>query len=264
MPESDVPPVSAWFQDGFHRFLRRLLRSHFYAIAIERRSRQQLQIDPSLPLIVYGNHPAWWDPLIAHFLNHMLFGDRQFYAPIDAEALQKYRVFGKLGFYGVRLQSTRGAAAFLKQSRTILNTPGTSIWMTPEGRFSDIRDHEAELMPGLPHLCSQMRSGYVLPLALEYVFWDERLPLCLAKAGQPIDASLYPSLAKGDWSRLLGDRLRSTQRELATLAIARSSEPFDNLLVGGRGAGAIYDAFRRLKSWLTGERFDAIHGEQFK
>ena len=48
--------------------------------------------------------------MIAHFLNRTLFPTRQFYAPIDADALQQYPVFGKLGFYGVNMDTTSGAA----------------------------------------------------------------------------------------------------------------------------------------------------------
>ncbi len=150
------------------RFLRPFIRRHFHAIAIERQSRCEDSLDKTAPLIVYGNHPSWWDPLVAHFLNQTLFPDRQFYAPIDQEALEQYRVLGKLGFYGVRLNTTSGAAAFLKQSMAILGHGGTAIWITPEGQFADARDHSAELMPGLAHLCTRMNDGWALPLALEY------------------------------------------------------------------------------------------------
>jgi 1-acyl-sn-glycerol-3-phosphate acyltransferase len=250
MPQQhDVPHVPGWFQNGFHGFLRPFLSRHFHAIAIHRDSRCGAETPADVPLLVYGNHPSWWDPLVAHFLNRSLFPDRQFYAPIDAEALEQYRVFGKLGFYGVRLNTTRGAADFLKQSLAILRKPGTAIWLTPEGRFSDIRDHSAELMPGLSHLCSRMDSGCVLPLALEYVFWNERLPVCLARFGQPL------------W---IDGRLRQTQMELSQCAIQRSSDSFDNLLRGTSGAGGFYDFFRRLKSWSRLKRFRPQHGNQFE
>ena len=94
---TSVPHVAGWFQNGFHRFLRRYLKRHFHTIAIDRDSRSSLIVDDDQPLIVYGNHPSWWDPLIAHFLNRSLFPNRQFYAPIDADALEQYKVFANLG-----------------------------------------------------------------------------------------------------------------------------------------------------------------------
>jgi 1-acyl-sn-glycerol-3-phosphate acyltransferase len=263
--QSNQPPiVPAWFQNGFHRFLKPYLQRHFHAIAIERESLATAQIEVNLPLIVYGNHPSWWDPLIAHFLNRTLFPGRQFYAPIDAVALEQYQVFAKLGFFGVDLASTAGAGTFLKQCAAILQSQGTAIWITPEGRFADVRDQQAELMPGLAHLCCKQAQGVVLPVALEYLFWDERLPVCLVKLGKPIQIANHREVSKPVWNELVTTRLRQTQAELAQLAMARSSQPFENLLLGKTGAGGTYDIFRRLKSLATGRRFRAKHGKQFE
>lgn len=265
MPKKhDVPHVPGWFQDGFHGFLKPFLGRHFHAIGIHADSLPHTKVDPDQPLLIYGNHPSWWDPLIAHFLNRRLFSGRQFYAPIDAEALEQYRVFGKLGFYGVRLNSSSGAAAFLKQSTAILAKPGTAIWLTPEGRFSDVRDHSAELMPGLAHLCHRMERGLVIPLALEYVFWNERLPVCLARLGDPICIEQNRELTKADWNRRVTTALRETQTELSQCAMQRSADSFENLIRGRAGAGGFYDFFRRLKSWSRLKRFRPQHGNQFE
>ncbi|TWU46887.1 lysophospholipid acyltransferase family protein [Rubripirellula reticaptiva] len=259
-----VPPVAKWFQNGFHRFLKPYLRRHFHAIAIERESRCGAAVCCDGPLIVYGNHPSWWDPMVAHFLNLTLFPGRQFRAPIAAEALAHYKVLAKLGFYGVQMDSVAGTARFLKQSNQILDSSTSSIWMTPEGRFADARDHREKLMPGLAHLCSRRSDGWVLPLALEYVFWDERLPVCLARLGVPIRISDHASLLKPQWNDQLQQSLRENQFRLAELAIARSSDPFDNLLMGKRGAGGVYEWTRRMKSLVTGNKFRSEHGSQFK
>ena len=257
-----VPPVSNWLQNGFHRFLNFYLRRHFHTIAIDRESRCDADIDPDLPLIVYGNHPSWWDPLLAHYLNRVLFPQRQFYAPIDAVAIQQYKVFAKLGFYGVEMNAKSGAVSFLKQSTAILNAGDTAIWMTPEGRFADVRDHTATLMPGLAHLCSKMDRGYVMPIVLEYSFWEERLPECLVRMGPPVDVS--QAFTKTEWADKLETQLRSTQTELARQVTERNAVPFQNLLSGKRGAGGLYDFFRRAKSLVTGKRFRASHGDKFE
>jgi len=259
-----VPAVPAWFQNGFHRFLRPFLKRHFHAVAVETECRKTLGVAPDEPLIIYGNHPAWWDPLIAHFLNRSLFADRQFYAPIDADALEQYSVFGKLGFYGVRMNTTSGAAAFLKQTTAILEKRQTAIWITPEGRFADVRDRDAELMPGLAHVCAKIKRGYVVPLALEYPFWDERLPVCLAMFGEPARISDWGTASKLEWREKLSTDLRGTQDQLARLAMGRSSDPFDDLLMGKAGAGLFYDTFRRVRSVFSRTKFRNKHGEQFE
>lgn len=261
-----IAPPAAWFQNGFHRFLESYLKRHFHAIAIDRSGWQACQeacADTSIPLIVYCNHPSWWDPLIAHFINRRLFGPRQFYAPIAASALEKYKVFERLGFFGVETESSRGAASFLRTTAELFRREQTSLWLTPEGRFADARDHSAELMPGLPHLCSGMSAGIVVPLSLEYVFWEERLPECLLRIGEVVSLAELSIETKSQWAGELTKRLRENQSQLATLAIARCSEPFDNLLCGKQGVSGVYDFGRRLKSWLSFRRFHAAHGKQF-
>ncbi len=263
-PDHAVPPVQAWFQNGFHRFLRPYLRRHFHAVAIERDSLARVRIDDSLPLVVYSNHPSWWDPLIGHFLHRVAFPNRQFYAPIDAAALEHYGVFEKLGFYGVRLESLHGARAFLTKSLAIASAAGTAIWITPEGRFRDARDHAAELMPGLPHLCRRMETGVAVPLALEYAFWDERLPNCFARFGPPIPVDDSPRLSKPEWDRMLTAAMRANQAALAEHVIRRRDDPFENLLRGRLGAGGVYDTMRRMKAWARGRAFRATHGDHFQ
>ena len=104
--------------------------------------------------------------------------------------------FEKLGFFGVQLQTRTGAAEFLSRSRSILGDRQTALWITPEGRFADVRDHDASLQPGLAHLCSKSDHLIALPLALEYVFWEERLPVCLAAIGVPQVSSEAPGRSK--------------------------------------------------------------------
>lgn len=248
---SEVPRVPAWFQNGFHQFLQRYLRRHFHRIGVHHSWGDQVPNDNALPLIVYGNHPSWWDPLIAHFANRCLFPGRQFYAPIDAASLQQYRVFEKLGFFGVQLGSRRGAEAFLKQSLAILGSGHTALWMTPQGRFVDPRDPAVPLRPGLAHLCTRLHKGWVIPVAIEYLFWDERLPECLIHLGAALRVEEFTDLSKSRWRDLLASRLDESQRRLAELTVARSFEPFDSLLGGRVGPGGWYEAARRVKAWLS-------------
>ncbi|MEM9646715.1 MAG: lysophospholipid acyltransferase family protein [Planctomycetota bacterium] len=265
----DLPKIPAWFQNGFHRFLGPYLRRHFHAIAVESESLRHAEIDIDQPLIVYANHPSWWDPLLAHFLNKTLFSGRQFWAPIDAEALKQYEVFKKLGFFGVQSESKSGASTFLRMSQRVLEVGGNparckgALWITPEGRFADARDRTAPLMPGLAHVCHRMTSGRVIPLAMEYVFWDERSPMCLVRLGDPILIGEGSPSDKTAWAERLAGMLRQNQDQLASLAIARNSKPFTNLLAGKSGAGGIYDWMRRGKSFLSGKEFRPNHGDQF-
>lgn len=257
---------AAWFQNGFHRFLETYLKRHFHVIAVETDSIPSDDLipgDSSTPMIVYCNHPSWWDPLLAHFINSRCFVPRQLYAPIDASALERYQVLERLGFFGVDLTSTSGAASFLRTTTELFQRESSALWLTPEGRFADPRDHSAELMPGLSHLCWKLRTGIVVPLSLEYVFWEERLPECLFRFGEIVRIEHFSERTKVQWSDDLAARLRANQTRLAELSIARSAQPFTNLLRGKQGARGVYDWARRMKAWTTGKSFRAAHGEKF-
>ncbi|TWU34173.1 hypothetical protein Q31b_56440 [Novipirellula aureliae] len=260
----EPPPVSLWLQSGFRSFIRGYLRRHFHSIAVVDNDVWNFVFPEDQPLIFYCNHPSWWDPLLVHFFNETRFPKRQFYAPIDADALEQYQVFKKLGFYGVSLNSLRGASVFLEQSRAIISASNTVLWITPEGRFSDVRDRSAPFMPGLAHLCSGLDHGFVVPMSLEYAFWEERLPEVLCKMGAFIDVAKSGQMTKSEWQIRLTGELRKTQADLAALVISRDSKPFRNLLSGKKGSGPMYDTMRRIRALLAGKRLKASHGKQFE
>ena len=255
-----LPPVSGWLQDGFHWFLRGYLRRHFDAVAVCRDGAVDAAALAGQPLVMFTNHPSWWDPIVAHFLNEQIFGGRQFRAPIDAAALEQYAVFKKLGFFGIEAGSRRGAVDFLRRGAAVLRSPDDVLWMTPEGRFADVRDHDAVLMPGLAHVCTRVGRGHAVAMALEYPFWTERLPMAIVRFSLPI-----PLRDFSDKAVLLDQMtatLRRTQSALADVAIRRDRAALDNVLVGRTGGGFVYDSFRRLKSLLGGKSFDPRHQSQ--
>ena len=260
LPDLRAPRVSRAILWAFRQYLPRYLGRHFHRVAVSFESR--FQIPSQCPLIVYANHASWWDPLLGLLLAWRIFPDRQLYAPIDSAALKRYGIFQQLGFYGVDQDRRRGASQFLRASRQILRRPAASIWLTPEGRFADPRDHCAELQPGLAHLASELQEGFVLPLAVEYSFWEERLPLALTRFGRPLDVKDLAALSKAEWGELLEKELRRTQRELAQASIDRDSEQFQVLIRGRTGVGNLYDFSRRLLARLQGQSFQASHGEK--
>lgn len=282
--------VSPFTQNGFHRFLPFYVGRHFHTVALSRGSEDRLREYTRMPgpLLIQTNHPSWWDPLIAHHFTRQLLAPRQFVAPIDAQALEQYSVFKKLGFFGVESEALSGARTLLRDGYAAC-TDQTVLWITPEGRFADARDHSASLAPGLAHLCRRLDSesagGRVLSMALEYAFWDERLPMVFAHFSQPIEFRVaaedgepvppgqdestqhatngFERKTKSWWSDQLESQLRELQSELAQWVIARQDDPFEVLVNGKRGAGGFYERARRLKAWWSGAKLSTQHGEQF-
>ena len=257
------PKVSPGFAWCFHTYLPKFVRKNFHAVGLLKRGGCPCPDVPAEgPLIVVLNHPSWWDPLMGLLLAKHCFPDRQFRAPIDAAMLAKYRVFAMLGFYGVDQSSAAGARDFLRTSRAICAAEGESIWLTPEGRFADVRD-DAELEPGAGHLLSKLGRGTLLPLAAEYPFWEEKRPEALAAFGDPVSIADHAGLSKAAWTELVRARLRQTQAELTAASVARDPAAFEVVLSGEAGVGGFYDLGRRLKSWAGLRRFRPEHGAKF-
>lgn len=250
----ELPQISAFMAKGFNRYLPRYLSRHFNAVRIVKDSAPSLRADE--PVICFANHPGWWDPLMAFLLNRLYMAPRTVYAPIDESALAQYPVFRKLGFYGIDLNSANGARRFLSTTRALLEQPTTAIWITPGGKFCDVRARTT-FQPGLVHLAANLDGVPLVPLAIEYTFWEERTPEALVEFGSPLRASRGTS--KSAWQEALEGSLAATQASLAEKAIARRPEQFDVPLDGSAGVGGWYDLLRRARSLLTGKGFDPRH-----
>ena len=284
-----LPSINRPLLGGFQWFVTRYLNKSFHAVAVNRQPLPAVMqaagetIGPDDALVIYANHASWWDPLTAIFVAQRLFGDYVMYAPMDAEALRKYPMFGRMGFFGVEQQSRSGAAEFLRIAQEILHQPGASLWVTPEGRFADVRDTSTPLMPGLAHLawkCSTRRAEsqpahgglqdknprsrcvWFIPVAVEYTFWEERQPELLMWFGRPLSDRAMQGEAKSKWDRELSERLRAAQRELASAVVARDVSQFDILLGGRSGSFFIYDWWRKLLGLLRGRRVQVEHGQK--
>ncbi len=268
-----LPRIDGRLLGGFHWYIPRYIRKHFHALALNQQQLQAVAIQPTDRLVVYANHASWWDPLVAMYSAKHMFSDFTFYAPIDASALEKYRIFGKLGFFPVEQETFQGAKQFLDVSLRLLEQPGTSIWITPEGRFVDARDHSAEFMPGIAHLAhslqrrclnSSIRTWFI-PIAIEYTFWEERLPEILVWFGRPqLVAQSETFVSKAEWAERLMASLRESQQRLAKAAINRDESVFQVLLSGRAGTSRVYDPWRRFWARITGKPLDFQHGQKLR
>src|SRR5207237_12126 len=143
--------------------------------------------------------------------------------------------------------------------RTILSQPGRVFWVTAQGRFTDVRERPLGLRSGVGHLAARLDRGVVVPLAIEYAFWNERTPEALARFGEPLRIAHHPGLGGKEWTRLIEDALTRTLDTLSVEAISRDPDRFTELVSGRVGVGGVYDLWRRLKAWARGERFDPSH-----
>jgi len=261
LPQSKtLPRISPLLLRWFTWYCRGYLRRHFHSLRI---SRAGLPSDThGLPLVIYTNHASWWDPLVGLVLKDAFFADRTLYTPINAAMLARYRMFAKLGFFGVEQRKRRGAVQFLRTSQVILQSPNHLLAVTPQSRFADVRERPVRFLPGLGHLASCTAHAIFLPMVTEFVFWEERLPEILVRFGEPVEVRReHASAFTPDyWTSLFEQKLEAAQDALSVEAQRRDPAAFDPLLRGGAGQGGIYDLWRALKSKWRGQHFTKEHG----
>ncbi len=236
------------------------MRSDFHAVRLSRSGPAPNATTPHL--VVYCNHPSWWDAAIVAVLIARLFPGRAGYAPIDAAMVAKYGFMPRIGAFAVEQDSARGAACFLAGATAILSDPANLLFVTAQGRFTDARERPVRLAPGLAHLLGRVPEATLVPLAIDYLFWDERKPELLLRFGPPFAARELLALKRDERQARLAARLEVEMDALAREGAAREAAAFTTLLSGRAGVGGVYDLWRRGRATLRGEHFVAAHGER--
>jgi 1-acyl-sn-glycerol-3-phosphate acyltransferase len=242
-------------------YFSRYVGRHLDGLRLARWGQPPVMARPA-PLVIYANHPSWWDAAVFVVLATRLFPERPSYGPIDAQMLRKYPFFERLGMFGIEPGGRRGAAAFLATSREVLSRPESALWITAQGRFADARERPLRLQPGIAHLAQLAPDAVFLPLALEYVFWEERGAEALAAFGRPVTAAGLLALPRPARLESLEGQLTTALERLSLDAISREPQRFTSLLVGRAGIGGIYDGWRRLKALASGTAFDPAHSRR--
>lgn len=251
---------SSWLLGWFTWYSRRYIRRHFHSVRISRSGVAPKESD--LPLVVYSNHASWWDPLVGLTLKAHCYPDRNLFTPMDAAALERYRLFRKLGFFPVEQNSPRGAAQFLRAATVILQSPANLLAITPQSRFADVRERPVRFEGGLGLLATRVERTMFVPFATEFVFWEERLPEILVRFGEAIEGGVGSGMSAAEWTRLFEAKMQANQDALATEVKRRDPQDFEIILRGGAGQGGVYDWWRALKARFRSESFQKEHGNR--
>jgi len=261
--EHELPAFSRQLNGWFMLYVRRFFRRHFHALRVlgGENGRPGTPDIAGEPVIFYTNHPGWWDPLVFLLLAGKCYPDRLSYGPIDATALGKYQFMERIGFLGIERDSRRGAARFLRMAKAASRRRDVIFWITSQGAFADPRTRPLAIRPGVGHAVASSGRGLIVPVAVEYPFWSERLPEALVAFGPAMRiADTDQARDAKAWTAVLEAALTATQDRLAEAAIRRDPHAFTVLTSGDVGVGWVYDSLRRCSAWWRGERFDASHG----
>lgn len=256
MAESNaaLPHISPFTLRFFRHIVRSYFRRHFRAVQVQ--GAEHLANVREGPLIVYGNHVSWWDPMLITLFAHKLLPQRRHYAPMLAVPLKRYAILRKIGIFPVELGSRRGAVVFGQTAGAILASGGV-LWITPQARFADVRERPLAFKSGLAQLVKAAPHVRLVPMAVEYTFWSERLPEALVRIGPEfkVDASEDATAI----TQHLESTLETLMDELKQASMTRDPQLFTTVLEGRRGTGGFYALGKRIRALVTGKSFQEDH-----
>ncbi len=253
-PPARIVPV---LFSAFVGYIERTLKKQFHAVRLVHNAGPP-EVPKDRALVVFLNHASWWDPLLMMWLGSRCFPGREQFGPIDAEQLKRYGFFKYLGVFGVEKGTAAGARTFLRTSQALLARPGAMLWLTPQGRFADVRERPVQFAAGLAHLAVRLPEATFVPLSLEYAFGQERLPEIFVRFGSALSGADLGGEA-GSAQAVLERALEANQEALAAVVQARDQARCQTLVEGGGGASVPYDLWRRLKAFLRRERLALNH-----
>ena len=214
------------------------MRRHFHAVRISVTGPV-----PELsrrPVVIVLNHASWWDPLIGLILTERMPAWRVHFAPIEGQGLAQYRFLERLGFFGIDTGTTRGGLTFLRTSLAILKAPESMLWITAQGEFVDVRARPIALKEGIGHLAHRLTDAVIVPLALEYPFWNDRCPEALVRFGPPIVVEAGRDRPAAEWTAAVEEALLETQDYLGNEALDSRSRAGLKPSWGGQRVSAAF------------------------
>jgi len=241
------------FARVFTWYTRRLLCRRFHRVHATPQTRTILAAlnDFDGPAVMCCTHSSWWDPLVALHFQREFLPAREHFSPIDAEQLERFRFFRKLGLFGIDPQNPDSLAEMASYvDRLRASHPRFTLGITPQGRFADPRE-PVRIRPGAAAVAARLPGVRVIAAAIEYSFWQDSRPAVFVHITE-VDAPQQGSTAA--WHRSIQSAMQVAADQLASRVIARDPVAFEVILGPGNGAATDVNPAHGLWLRLRGRR----------
>lgn len=241
----------------FPLYVNHYLLKHFQSIqSLNGLPLQQLD---NRQLVIYTNHPSWWDPMLYMWLAQQYLPERQHFGPMDKVGLDQYPFMRKLGIFPVEQGSSRGGIQFLRTASGLLQTQKpTAVWVAATGQFQDATLRPMTVQSGIARLAarlaSQSEQEYLfVPLALNYTFLHDRKPHAFVHSGQVVLAEDDPDFMHNQLQLALTEASDKLNHAIC------QRQPLTVLSDSTAGTGGIYQLSRQIKAFVQRKPYVAQH-----
>jgi 1-acyl-sn-glycerol-3-phosphate acyltransferase len=192
------------------------------------------------PVLVYANHPGFWDGLVLHEL--ATAWGREPFCMVEAQNLKRFPFLARLGAFSIRPGEPASTAESFRYARSLLERPRAALFVFPQGRLSVPGSGPLLLQRGVEVLAR--RSGVpCVPLALRYAFLDSERPDVLVATG-----GAHRPAPTSELTARLDERL-------GEVAGATSLEGFRPVVRGSPGVAARWESLKQ--HFVRGPRLSA-------
>jgi 1-acyl-sn-glycerol-3-phosphate acyltransferase len=196
------------------------------------------------PLIIYPNHPSWWDGYMCFLLTRMVLRGRfDAYLMMEEPELRRYRFFTWAGCFSVDRADPRSAARSVAYISRLLAARRTrALVIFPQGALAPNDRRPLEVYAGAARIARRAGGATLWPVALRYEFRGEQRPEAFIRAGPP-----HYAPADADARALTAEvaqRLTAAADALRDEVTAGDLTGYHVLLRGRAGVNRLWDAAR--------------------
>lgn len=233
------------------------LRSSFHRVYLRQAAPPPGPDSP--PLIMFGNHSAWWDAHLAMALNEECW-HTDGYVMVEDLQLARYGFFRWCGAFSVNRRDPRSAVESMNYAVSLLTEAPRlgagprALLIFPQGeiRANDVRP--LAFYQGVGRIASKtaQRAGAcaLYPIALRYEFIGEQKPDAFISVAQPLVAHKEDGASALDPRQITARMEQALTEELDRLRddiVAYRLGSFTPLLQGAWSINRIWDAVRGKK-----------------
>ncbi|MGQ9896925.1 MAG: lysophospholipid acyltransferase family protein [Acidobacteriota bacterium] len=237
---------SPLFQRLVQTYNQYLLRRAFHAVWW--RGVDVLTAAPRRPLLLYANHPGWWDPLLAFFVVRRT--GRDGYLMGEEKTLRTFRFFRWMGGFSVNRADARDVARSIRYASERLAAPSTALWIFPQGEIVPPDRRPLTFLPGVAHILRRTPACVAVPTAIRYEFYDQPRPEAFLDFGS---GELIRGVEVRDIAALTSHLQAQLTAHLDALRDAIWERQRDGFSLALRGQRSISDRYADAMTWLAGK-----------
>lgn len=228
----------------YHALLRRSVGTSFHGVYL--RCEGPVPTPADGPLLIYLNHPAWWDGHMCALIDRIVLRSAfDSYIMMEEPQLERYRFFSWIGAFSVNRHSPREAARSVAYIAGLLGTnPRRLCYIFPQGEITPNDRRPLVVYPGIAHIARRVGALTLWPGALRYELRGEQRPDAFIRLGPAHRVS--PPFDTNALSAEVAQRLTQAADALRDDLTSGQIDGYLQMVRGRQGVDRVFDRVMRL------------------